>query len=320
MTAQSDPAIITITLNPALDFSTSVPRILPDEKLYCSPPRIDPGGGGVNVVRAIGKLGGQATAFVVAGGATGERLMSLLADEGVQTRRFAVTGETRFSFAVLDDHTGQQQRFSLPGEALAPQEASALLATIEDAVPQDAYVVLSGGMALGLPDDFPQQIQARIAAKTKRFIVDTSKAPLARLVGAPIAPVHLLRIDHKEAERAAARLLTSLEDSLTFAASLVARGAAETVVTGRGAEGSLLVSEGNRFLCRPPRVPVRSKIGAGDSFVGAMVLALSRGDKPDQALRWGVAAASATVGTEGTALCEGDTVRALFEKCIVERV
>jgi 6-phosphofructokinase 2 len=80
----------------------------------------------------------------------------------------------------------------------------------------------------------------------------------------------------------------------------------------------VLVSGDHRYFCHPPVVKVRSKIGAGDAFVGAMTLALARGDPPDVALQWGVAAASATVSTEGTALCDRDAARACFEQCRIE--
>lgn len=242
MSTPNPAPILTITLNPALDFATSVPRIVADEKLYCRPPRVDPGGGGVNVARTIGRLGGQATALVVAGGPTGARLMDLLEREGVAAQGFQTQADTRFSFAVTDEHTGAQQRFSLPGEPISEEEAQALLSTVESAIPQGAYVVLSGGVAPGLADDVPQQIQSRIAAKAARLVVDTSKAPLQHLIEAPRAPVHVLRVDRKEAAQAAQNPLIRLEDCIAFAASLVARGVAHHVVTGRGADGSVLVS------------------------------------------------------------------------------
>lgn len=312
--------ILTITLNPALDYATSVPHVRPDEKLYCDKPRVDPGGGGVNVARAISKIGGKATAFVVLGGATGTRLAELLTEEGIDVRAFQVAGESRYSLAVIDASTDLQYRFSLPGEPLSDTEAAALLNAIYEATAANGYVVLSGGVAPGLPDTFPQDIQARIARKTDFYIVDTSKAALSQLIRHPGVPPFLLRLDQKESALAAGHPLDTLEDSVAFAASMVARGVARHVVTGRGAEGSVMVTPSHRFFCPTPKVPVKSKIGAGDSFVGAMVNAFSRGDPPEEALRWGVAAASATVSTEGTALCERATVERLFRHIVVEKL
>ncbi len=312
--------ILTITLNPAVDLATSVGSVVAGPKLYCGPPLIDPGGGGVNVARAICKLGGSATALVAVGGTTGDRLLSLLAAEAVPTRPVPISGETRQSFAVTDEGTGMQYRFSVPGQTLTAQDGDRLIVEIASGASQDGYVVLSGSVAPGLGDAFPARILAAIAPRTDKLVVDTSKAPLARLIAKPANPVHMLRLDQNEAALAAEHATDTVADSLTFAEGLVERGVASIVVIGRGGEGSIMVTQNQRFICRAPEVTVRSKIGAGDAFVGAMTLALSRGDLPDLALRWGVAAASATMGTEGTGLCDPRITHDLLAQCAVEQL
>lgn len=271
------------------------------------------------MARAIRKLGGDVTALVAVGGAMGERLLQLLADEDVPVQVVRAGGETRQSFAVTDTTTGEQFRFSVPGETMTDADSDCLLSAIASAAPSDGYVVLSGGVTPGLDDDFPLQVLAAIAPRTDKLVVDTSKAALEHLITAPSSPVHLLRLDQREAELSAGCGLDTVNDSLAFAEELIARGVAHIVAGGRGSEGSILVTKAQRFFCRAPEVPVRSKIGAGDAFTGALAFALSQGEPPDQALRWGVAAASATVQTEGTALCESDTVRAQLEQCTVQR-
>lgn len=318
MASQAD--ILTVTLNPAVDMATHVAQVIAGPKLRCAAPRFDPGGGGVNVARAVCKLGGSARALVAVGGPMGDRLMDLLAAEHVPTVPVEVSGETRQSFAVIDDNTGGQFRFSVPGEPLTAADADHLLATITGQTPKDGFVVISGSPAPGLPIDFQSQIIAALVPKAARIIVDTSGFALGELIANPTQPLHLLRVDRSEAAEAATRVMTTVADSVAFAAELVARGVAHTVVTGRGAEGSVLVSRDHRFFCHAPVVEVRSKIGAGDAFVGAMTLALARGDPPDKALQWGVAAASATVRTEGTALCDHAAAQACFAQCRIEAV
>ncbi|MCO4847181.1 MAG: 1-phosphofructokinase family hexose kinase [Yoonia sp.] len=314
------PDILTITFNPAVDLATSVENIVAGPKLYCKAPRVDPGGGGVNVARAIHKLGGRATALVAAGGPMGEKLLRLLADEDVPTHPVRVRGETRQSFAVTDLSNGDQFRFTVPGHPLSPAEAAQLVSEIASIAPMNGYVVQSGGIPPGLGDAVLQRILDAIAPRTDKLIIDTSKGPLARFIATPKAPALVLRIDQKEATIAANHPMNTMNDSLNFASSLVARGVARMVVMGRGAEGSVMVTQTARFFCRTGPVPVRSVIGAGDSFVGAMTLALARGETPDQALRWGVSAASATVGTEGTDLCDETQTRAYFAQCRVVTV
>ncbi|MFY0312446.1 1-phosphofructokinase family hexose kinase [Leisingera sp. D0M16] len=312
--------ILTITLNPAVDLATSIERVVAGPKLYCKAPRVDPGGGGVNAARAIRKLGGEVTALVAVGGAMGEQLLQLLVAEDVLAVAVHVAGETRQSFAVTDETTGEQFRFSVPGETMGSADSARLLSAIAQAAPRDGYVVLSGGVTPGLDDDFPHQVLEAIAPRTGKLVVDTSKAALAHLLAAPGKPVHVLRLDQREAEQAAGHGLASVADSLAFAQDLIARGVADIVVGGRGAEGSVLATGEQRYFCRAPYVEVQSKIGAGDAFTGALTLALSRGEALDQALRWGVAAASATVGTEGTALFERGQVEALLPQCEVQVV
>lgn len=312
------PGILTITLNPAVDYATSVERVVAGEKLYCRSPRVDPGGGGVNVARVIARLGGEVTALVAAGGAMGDRLLDLLAGEEVPAAACPMAGETRYSLAVTDEETGEQFRFSLPGEPVSEAEAQSLLDSIAESAPQDGFVVLSGGVAPGLGDDFPQRVQTALAPVTQRLVVDTSKSPLMHLIAEPSAPVHLLRLDRSEVEKASGRPMRTIADNLAFCETLVRRGVARTVVTGHGSAGSLMVSEGQRVFCHAPEVEVRSKIGAGDALVGALTLSLSRDEPPERALQWGVAAASATVGTEGTALCELAAVESLLPACRLE--
>ncbi|SNR81338.1 1-phosphofructokinase family hexose kinase [Puniceibacterium sediminis] len=308
--------ILTITLAPSIDLATSVDRVTAGPKMRCVPPRMDPGGGGVNVARAIRQLGGHSRALLVIGGATGEQLMDLLNAEGVETLPIRVASQTRQSLAVTDQSTNEQYRFSLLAEPLGADDAGKILDGIASAVNKDTLVVLSGSVAPGLSVDFPHEIQSRIAHKTDRLIVDTSGQPLAHLMAHPTQPLHVLRIDQKEAATAAGVPLETVQSSVDFAASLVDRGVAQIVVTGRGADGSIMVTKDQHIFCHAPKVPVRSKIGAGDAFVGAMTLSMSRGEPLARTLQWGVAAASATVSTEGTALCGLEDVQRLLSACV----
>mgnify|MGYP001814574027 FL=1 len=271
----------------------------------------------MNVARAIHKLGGAVSALVAVGGVSGQRLMQLLTQEGVPVHPVPVSGETRQSLAVTDEETGGQYRFSLPGHILTKEDGTRLVSEIAAMVQQGCYVVLSGGAAPGLGDDFPEHVQAAIAARTDKLIVDTSKTALIRLVQRPAQPLHILRLDKREAVNAAGHPLNALEDCVAFAERLIDRGVARTIVTSREAEGSILVTEGARYSCRGPEVKVVSKVGAGDAFVGVLTLALADGQSPSVALQWGVAAATATMGTEGTTFCVRRVVQSYLPACDV---
>lgn len=309
--------ILTVTLNPTVDLSTSVDHVVPTEKLRCAPAVTDPGGGGINVARAIRLLGGESRALVALGGHNGDKLKALLEREGIRLIPLQAPGETRLSLAVTDESTGQQFRFVLPGPAWNTAGLKAILAAITTAVPDEGYVVISGSVPRGLPDDIGARVGAKLARRGARLVIDTSGPSLARLVAGSESPPYALRMDRSEAEALAGRALECRTDSAAFAADLVARGIAEIVVIARGADGSVLAAEGRRLHAAGAEVPVRSRVGAGDSFVGGFTLALARGDDLAAALQWGVAAASSAVMTDATALCTREETEALRDCCPV---
>ena len=122
--------ILTITLNPALDVSASVPHVTAGAKLRCGPERYDPGGGGLNVARAIRFLGGDVRAFAALGGARGEHLKRLLEAEGIPLIPYPAPGETRESLAITDEAMGYQYRFSLPGPDWSESQLDGALAAL----------------------------------------------------------------------------------------------------------------------------------------------------------------------------------------------
>jgi 6-phosphofructokinase 2 len=309
------PAILTVTLNPTVDFSTSAPKVEPGPKLRCAEPEIDPGGGGINVSRAIQLLGGQSTAMVAIGGTTGAQLLELLAIEGVATVAIQGPGETRQSVSVSDDSTGEQYRFVMPGPKWKKKDVGRALAAIDRAAGDGAFVVLSGSQPPGVAKDFPAILSNHVAGKHARLIVDTSGPALFHLVEKPHEALYVLRMDGEEAEELAGRLLPSRRDTADFAEELVKNRVAEMVIVARGADGSVLSSANGSWHTVSPPVKVVSAVGAGDSFVGAFTLALSRDRAPGDCLRWGVAAAAAAVTTEATRLCTRKDVEAMLERC-----
>src|SRR6186713_85531 len=116
------PSIITITFSPCIDKSTSVPSLIPEKKLKCTSPKLEPGGGGINVARAIRKLGGEATAIFPSGGYTGKYFNQLMEDENVPSITIKSSQETRENIEVLDESSGNQYRLGFPGTELSDKE------------------------------------------------------------------------------------------------------------------------------------------------------------------------------------------------------
>jgi 6-phosphofructokinase 2 len=310
--------ILTLTLNPALDMATEVHDLVAGHKLRCSEPLLDPGGGGLNVSRAIKALGGDSLALVAIGGLTGDRLAGLIRAEGVTFLSILGPGETRQSLTVNEASTGKQYRFMLPGPVWGEAERARVFTLLRATARPGGISVISGSQPPGVPVDFPAHLAASMPES--RIVLDTSGATLTEAVRHPIPGLDVLRMDGEEGEDLARRPLPTREDTAEFAQSLVRAGVAKIVIVARGAEGNVLADADNRLFAKAAKVRVKSTVGAGDSFVAAFVLALARGQSNAEALALGSAAASAAVMTDATQLCRPEDVMRLLPECAVTQV
>ncbi|SPF77958.1 1-phosphofructokinase family hexose kinase [Pseudoprimorskyibacter insulae] len=307
--------ILTITLNPALDLSCAAPSISPGPKLRCTAPVAEPGGGGINVARAVSHLDGKARALVALGGATGAQLGDLLNAGGIETVAFNAPGDTRQSLAVTDQSTGGQYRFVMPGPVWAQSDIDRLINAVAAQTRPGGLVVISGSMPPGCPAGLIADLSRKTRDAGGRAILDTSGEALRMAATQTDRAAFILRMDSGEAEELAGRPLPDRLDSAGLARDLVTSGAAEAVVIARGADGSVMACADGRWHTMAADVPVVSKVGAGDSFVGGMSLALARGDTLPDALQFGAAAASSAVMTPGTELCRREDAERLRPLC-----
>ncbi len=308
--------IITLTMNPALDISTSVGRVETNTKLRCNPPQRHPGGGGINVSRAVHKLGGYSVAVYLCGGKAGEFITDYLRDEGVEISPRLIDGLTRENITIYEEKTGEQYRFGMPGPVLRENEWKNALELVREKCLSAAYLVASGSLPLNVPVDFYARA-ARIARETDtRMILDTSGAALEAAVKEPI---YLVKPNRKELGYISGvqNLHRKTNDELAVLASKVlAEKNIENFALSLGRDGAMLVHSRGVLTLPAPEVEIRSKIGAGDSMTAGIVLSLSRGEDLQRAFVLGVAAGSAAVMTPGTELCRREDTDALFEKLI----
>ncbi|MCK0141660.1 1-phosphofructokinase family hexose kinase [Aliiroseovarius sp. F20344] len=318
ITQQSD--ILTITLNPALDLSTQMGQVRANEKLRCDTPAIDPGGGGINVARAIQRLGGYATAFVALAGLRGQQLSALLEQEGVPQLVLELPGETRISLAVTEQSAQTQYRFVMPGPEWTEEHVAKLCERLKGELREGTHVVLSGSQPPGLSPQFPSDFIKLAHAKGALVYLDTSGPAMMALQEVGSLAPDVLRLDSAESEALAGRALETIEDAVQFAQKLIESGKAHCVVLARGAEGSVLVTSDQALHAQTPPVPVQSKVGAGDSFMGGFILSCARGKSWEDALRSGVASASAAVMSPATELCRASDVARLLPEVSVTKL
>ncbi|UYN83183.1 MAG: 1-phosphofructokinase family hexose kinase [Microcella sp.] len=292
--------IVTLTINPALDVSTSTVTVRPEHKMRCGPSRVDPGGGGVNVSRVIERLGGSSTAIYAVGGATGQAYRQLLEAEGIIGRAVAIEGSTRENLTIDETSTGKQFRFVLQGPTLSDDEWQRCLTATEAAMHWGGYVVPSGSLAPGVPDDLYARVARRARELGVRCIVDASGAALAAALD---EGVYMVKPSGRELGELVGSPVSTIDEKTEAARQLVAEQKTEVVALTLGGDGAVLVTSERAVHVPTVPITVRSTVGAGDSFLAALVLRLAQGRDLDSAFRAGIAAGAATSTTEATELC-----------------
>lgn len=302
--------IVTLTVNPAVDLATEVDRVEASHKLRCGPVRRDAGGGGINVARAIRRLGGDPFAIFPAGGPAGRLLDELVIADDVRHLCVPIVGETRQNIAVTEKVTGAQFRFVLPGPVLSAGEAKACLGALAVAV-NGGYVIASGSLPPGVEGAFYRRVAAIAATCGAKFVLDTSGEALKEGLG---PDVYLIKPSRRELSELEGRVLDTEEACLKAARRIVASRRASLVAVSLAERGALLVGEQMSLHASAPRVLSISSIGAGDSFLGALVLGIARGRTFAESLRAAVAAGTASLLSAGTGLCRHEDVENLMPK------
>ena len=307
--------VLTVTLNPAVDASASVERLAPARKLRCENERRDAGGGGINVARVGARLGAEVVAAYSSGGVVGQLLDELVAAEGVPRAPFPVSGQTRESINIFERSTGREYRFIMPGPTLTQQEWRAFVARFDKLLDQAALVVLSGSLPPGAPVDAYATMARAAKARGARVVLDASGAALKAGLE---EGVFVVKPSLDELREFTGEVLRTQADRLRASRRLIEERAAEIVVLSLSGEGALLVTGEGAWRARPPPAQVVSTIGAGDSFVGAMVWAIGEGRDIRDAFRYGVAAGTAALLSPGTRLSRREDVLRLFHDVRLE--
>ena len=301
--------LATLTMNPAIDVAYEIDRMDHIHKLRADITRHDPGGGGINVARVFVRLGGNARCFYLSGGATGAALDGLLDLHQLVRARIAIKGDTRISTAVLERASGKEYRISARGPEIAEAEWQTCLERLR-ALKCD-YLVASGSLPRGVPDDFYARVAAIAREGGYRFVLDTSGPALA--AGIAAGGVFLAKPSLREFCGLVGSELTEESDIADAAMAIVEQGGTQYLAVTMGRDGALFAARSGCLRLPAINVDARSSVGSGDSFLAAMVYAFALGKVPEDAFRLGIAAGAAAVLTPGTDLCHPKDVQRLFE-------
>jgi 6-phosphofructokinase 2 len=309
--------IVTVTLNPALDIYAATERLAPTRKLRCTDERRDPGGGGVNVARVAHRLGANVLAVYTTGGVVGDSLGEMIQGEGVRSLCLPVSGETRESLTILEQSSAKEYRFVFPGPTLSADDWRACFSQLQGLKDAFEFIVLSGSLPPGAPDDAYAQIARWARSKGMRVVLDASGPALKPALD---EGVFLIKPSLDELRDIVDAPLETLEDWIGACRALVDRKAAEIVALTVGDRGAVVATRDQAWRAESVKVDVVSSVGAGDSFLGAMVWALDAGRPLDEAFRHGVAAGTAALLTPGTQLSRPEDVRTLLPQVALSAI
>lgn len=302
--------IVTLTLNPTVDKSTTADHIIPDQKLRCAPPKFEPGGGGINVSRALKRLGAASIAVFPVGGPTGTLLRELLEQEQIQQQPVETVGRTRENFIVVDASSGQQYRFGMPGTPLSPQEQQQVLATLQSLAEIPDFLVISGSLPPGVEPEFLVKIVRAAKSMGIKVVADTSGPALHQLLQ---EGVYLAKPNVGELSKMAGVDELDSQAVARAAHTLVQEGKCTIVVTSLGPQGACVVSQDLVDHVPAPAVKKRSTVGAGDSMVAGLVYGLATGLPVRETVRLGVACGTAATMNPGTELFRKEDVDKLYQ-------
>lgn len=304
-------SIVTLTMNPAVDQSSKTDFVTDERKLKCSNEQYDPGGGGINVSRAIKILGGHTKAFYPAGGCSGDLLERLLDRERIEHSRISIEGRTRINIHLLETSTNRQYRLNMPGPNISEGEWRDCLKVIKEFTPPPDYIVASGSLPHGVPDDFYARLAHLSKKLNSKFILDSSGKPLQKALE---EGVFLIKPNLNEFSQLINEKIKNEEQIIEKAKEIIHQKKCEVIVNSTGAAGTIIVTKDKATHIYAPLVPINSRIGAGDCMVAGITLKLANSIALMHAIRYGVAAGTAAVITPGTELCRKKDVERLYKK------
>lgn len=300
--------IITITLNPSIDKSTNIDSLIPEQKLRCSSPNFEPGGGGINVSRALKRLDKDSLAIYISGGHQGLFFDQLIAKQNIRFQPFKINENTRENMIVLETRTNKQYRFGMDGPTITDIEWKLFLAELEKHSDAD-FIVASGSLCPGLPKDFYGKIAKIAKNMNAKFVLDTSGEALKLAAN---EGVYLLKPNIGELADMCGVEEIRTEQVREKAQEIIKKGNCEIVAVSLGAQGAIIVSKQNYVHIAAPTVKKRSTVGAGDSMVAGMVFQLSQNKSLKETIMMGVACGSAATMNYGTELCKPEDVKELY--------
>lgn len=309
----SASSITTLCLNPALDVTYHVSKLIPEQKSRSDLARHDPGGNGINIGRALQRMDVEANTFCIVAGDIGQLLQRLLKQQLINVYYEQVDGETRINSTIIELDTKTQYQVTDAGTDIPPRQLTTI---VENFVNQtgNGFGIITGSCQSNVPNSLYASLVERINANGGKPIVDTHGDTLRHAIA---ANPFLIKPNRYELESIIKRELPTVEDVAKEARRLQQQGITHVCVS-LGDKGAVLVSPDNSYYAQAIDVEVNTTVGAGDSMVAGLVAGFSLDDDPKQALRYGIACGAGTVMHPGTELFSGDELIEFRQQVVIE--
>lgn len=308
------PGAVTVTLNPAIDQTLSIPGFAAGRVNRVAESRTHAGGKGVNVACVLADLGAAVTVTGFLGAGNAEPFEAAFARKGIVDRFVRIPGGTRLGIKIVDDVTGQTTDINFPGLTPRTEDLARLFERIDALAGPDRWLVLSGSVPAGVADGVYTEMIDLIHGRGGRVLLDTSGRPLREaLASGP----EVMKPNIEELGELVGQALDTPADVRAAAESLLARGV-RLVVVSMGGDGALLMNRERSLLARPPRVPVRSTVGAGDAMVAGIVYGMIHGLPLEDLARMATAGGAYAVTRIGPGIEDRSVYRNLIEQVEIE--
>ncbi len=308
--------IYTVTPNPVLDRTLTVPKITFNEMTRATATRRDWGGKGFNVSRALQALGADNVALGFIGGETGQQLEHGLWELGIKTDLVRIAGETRINIVITETEGDRYVKVNEAGPTLQAAEITDFFALAQGRIRENDLWALCGSLPPGIPSDFYARLIKLIHEQGAKALLDTSGGPL--LLGCHADP-YLIKPNIPEAETLTGQTIHSIPTAAQATDFFLNEGGVTLVALSLGKDGLILASHQHKVWAKPPTIQARNPVGAGDALLAGLMWALAQNLQDlDDIARWGVASGTVAAAKEGVSVGNFAEVQAMCDNITLE--
>jgi len=313
---RADRMIATVTLNPAIDKSVTVPRFEVGKTNRGEVRRTDPSGKGINVAMALKQLGAEVCALGFMAGSDGQFILEALAASGIPADFTSVPGETRVNLKIHDPVYGTETELNEPGFHVLPEHVEAIKEKIREYAARCEVMIFSGSLPPGAPPETYAELMTVAGALGSRCMLDTAGPALK--CGIEAKPL-LVKPNRAEVEELLKTPLRTRQHLAEAARRLLEMGVEKAVIS-MGPEGAVAATKDDLLSARPPAIDAKSSVGAGDAMVAALALGEITHLSFRESFRLAVAASAAAVTVEGSKAAGLAAIHRLLPHVLVEEI